>query len=156
MAVEQVTELQVLAEHVEGFVATEALELGGVDAAIHASGQGAALEAVAGQVAPGKAGGDGARLDDVGDRARRERCFANLGQGRGGVFGGLSGVWGVRPASPTVRSSGESGSRPPKVQQPVAQAPDPRLPVARRSSNSRWTIALRSGGLRGKRPAAHR
>jgi hypothetical protein len=34
MAVEQVAELQVLAEHVEGFVAAEALELGGVDAAV--------------------------------------------------------------------------------------------------------------------------
>jgi hypothetical protein len=61
-------------------VAPEALELGGVYAAIHARGQRAALEAVAGEVAPGKAGCDGARLDDVGDRARRERRFANLGR----------------------------------------------------------------------------
>ena len=61
MAVEQVAELQVLAEHIEGFVAAEALELGGVDAAIHAGGQRAALEAVAGEVAPGKTGRDGVR-----------------------------------------------------------------------------------------------
>ena len=90
MAVEQVAEFQVLAEHIEGFVAPEALELGGVYAAIHARGQRAALEAVAGEVAPGKAGGDGARLDDVGDRARRERRFANLGEGLGGSFARLS------------------------------------------------------------------
>jgi hypothetical protein len=61
MAIEQVAELQVLAEHIEGFVAPEALEFGGVDAAIHAGGQRAALEAVAGEVAPGKAGRDGVR-----------------------------------------------------------------------------------------------
>ncbi len=80
MAVEQVAELQILAEHIEGFVPPEALELGGVDAAIHASGQRAALEAVAGEIEPSKAGRDGARLDDVGNRARRERRFANLGR----------------------------------------------------------------------------
>jgi hypothetical protein len=79
MAVEQVSKFQVRAEQIEGFVAAEPLELGGVDAAIHARGQRAALEAVAGEVAPGKAGRDGARLDDVGYRARRERRFANLG-----------------------------------------------------------------------------
>ena len=59
------------------------LELGGVGAAIHASGQCTALEAMAGQIAPAKTGRDGARLDDVGDGASGERRFANLGQGRG-------------------------------------------------------------------------
>jgi hypothetical protein len=47
---------------------------------------------MAGQVAAAKTGRDGARLDDVGDRSRGERRFANLGEGRGGVLGGLSKV----------------------------------------------------------------
>ena len=47
---------------------------------------------MAGQVAAAKTSGDGARPDDVGDRSRGERRFANLGEGRGGVLGGLSKV----------------------------------------------------------------
>ena len=50
MPLEHVTELQVLAERVEAFVAAETLELGGMLAAVNAGGQGAALEAVAAKV----------------------------------------------------------------------------------------------------------
>ena len=56
---EQVTELQVFAQHIEEVVTPEALELRGVDAAIHVGGQGAALEAVAGKASP--AGGQQGR-----------------------------------------------------------------------------------------------
>jgi hypothetical protein len=86
MAVEPVSELQLLAEAIEGFVAPEALELGEVDAAIHPSGKRTTLEAVAGEVAPGQAGCNRARLDDFGNQARGERRLSDLGQGRGRVF----------------------------------------------------------------------
>jgi len=60
MAVEPISELQLLAENIQGFMAPEALELGEVDAAIHPSGKRTTLEAVASEVAPGKAGCNGA------------------------------------------------------------------------------------------------
>jgi hypothetical protein len=66
VAIEQVAELQLLAEHIQAFVAPEALELGGVDAAIHARGQRAALEALAGEIAPAETRRDCARLVDGG------------------------------------------------------------------------------------------
>jgi hypothetical protein len=52
MPLEQVAEFEVFAEHVEILVAAEALELGGVRAGLHAGAEGAALEAVAAELAP--------------------------------------------------------------------------------------------------------
>ena len=47
VAFESVAKLEILTEHVEALVPSQALELGGVHAAVHAGGQRAALEAVA-------------------------------------------------------------------------------------------------------------
>jgi hypothetical protein len=68
VTVEQVTEFEVLAQHVEALVAAEPLQLGRMDAAVHAGGQGATLAAVAAELAQPEAGRDGAGLDDL--RAR--------------------------------------------------------------------------------------
>jgi hypothetical protein len=54
MALEQVAEREIVAEHVEALVASQPLEPGRRDAAIHARGQRAAPEAVAAEVVAGK------------------------------------------------------------------------------------------------------
>ena len=56
MAVEQVAEFEVFAEHIEPLVPAEPLELGGVDAALRAGGERPALEAVPAELARREAG----------------------------------------------------------------------------------------------------
>ena len=65
MSLEQIAELQVFAEHIKTLVAAKPFEFGGMHAAVHAGGQGAALEAVAAEIAQPETGGDGAGLDDL-------------------------------------------------------------------------------------------
>jgi len=68
VALEQIAELEILAEHVEAFVAAETLELGGLLATIHARGERAACQAVAAEIAePGRRRGS---FDDRGPRPR--------------------------------------------------------------------------------------
>ena len=55
MTLEQIAEFEVFAEHVEALVAAEPLQLGRMAAAVHAGGQGAALEAVAAELAQAEA-----------------------------------------------------------------------------------------------------
>ena len=91
MPFEQVAEFEVLAEHVKTLVAAEPLELGGMRARLHAGAEGAALEAVAAELAGRESRGDGAGLDDARDGARRQRLGADRGEGRGAsgaVWGG--------------------------------------------------------------------
>ena len=73
MSLERIAEFEVLAEYVKTLVAAEPLQLGRMDAAVHAGGQGAALEAVAAEIAQPEAGRDGAGLDDLCDGLRRDR-----------------------------------------------------------------------------------
>src|SRR5262245_38763046 len=81
MSLEQIAELGILAEHVEALVPAEALELGGVGALSHAGGECAAFEAMAAEFQPPEPGGNRARLDDAGDRARGECRGAEAGRG---------------------------------------------------------------------------
>ncbi len=83
MGVEQIAELQIFAQHIEAFMPAESPELGGVGAALHAGGQGAALQAVAAEVARHKPSCRGAGLNDAADRPRGERFAPKRGQGRG-------------------------------------------------------------------------
>ena len=85
MPLEQIAELKIFAEHVEALVPAKPFQLGGVDAAFHAGGESAALEAVAAEVAPLEAGSDGADLDDLRDGLGRDRGAADAGLGRGGA-----------------------------------------------------------------------
>ena len=111
MAVEQIAEFEVLAEHVEALVAAEPLQLGRMDAALHAGGQRAALEAVAAEIAQSKAGRDGAGLDDLRPRsAAHAGADAGAGRDRGP---GWRGARRRAPASDAAaaRSGGTLGRR---------------------------------------------
>jgi hypothetical protein len=81
VAVEQVPEFQVFAEHVERLVPAEALEFGRVFAAVHPGGERAAFQAVAAKIPPAEPGCRGAGLDDGGDRPGRDRLRPDPGQG---------------------------------------------------------------------------
>ena len=70
MAVERLAQVQVAVEDVVAFVPAKPLEARGVDVAVHAGGQRAALEAVAAHAAVVEACRRGAILDDAGDSAR--------------------------------------------------------------------------------------
>ena len=60
MPFEQVAELEVFAEHIKTLVTAKPLQLGRMDAALHAGGQGAALEAMAAEFASHETRRDGA------------------------------------------------------------------------------------------------
>ena len=94
--------LQILAGDVEGFMLAEG-ELGRMDAAIRAGGQGAAFKAVAGAVAPVKPRRDRVCLEDVGDRARCRRSLADPGKGEEGH---------KRPPLLAVKSAGTPARNP--------------------------------------------
>jgi hypothetical protein len=83
MPLEQVPKFEILAEHIEALVPTEPLELAGVNAWLHAGAEGAALQAVATELATREPRGVGAGLDDARDGARRQRLDADRGEGRG-------------------------------------------------------------------------
>ena len=102
VAFEQVAELEIVAEHVEALVPAEPLEVGGVDAVLHAGGERAAFEAVAAEVAPAEPGGHGAGLDDLADRPGRQRLGADAGQGRG-LTRGRGGAAARRAGTPARR-----------------------------------------------------
>ena len=85
MPLEQIAELQILAEHIETLMATEALELGRMGTALHAGGQRPAFQAVAAEIPGYKTRLRGARLDDAADRPGGQRIGAQRGQGRGRV-----------------------------------------------------------------------
>ena len=105
MPLEQIAELKIFAEHVEALVPAKPFQLGGVDAAFHAGGERAALEAVAAEVASLEAGGDGAGLDDLRHGLRRDRGAADAGQGRG-----VAGPWVWRqPDPPEHRPFADAG-----------------------------------------------
>ncbi len=90
MALEEIPEFEILAEYVEALVAAQAFEFGGTLAAIHAGGQGAALEAVAAKIAAAEAGVLRAGFDDGGAGPAGDRLRAEAGPGRSvapaGVF----------------------------------------------------------------------
>lgn len=71
MPIEQIAVLQILAEHGEAFVSSQAPELNGVGAALHAASERAALQAVPAEVIRREARLGGAELDDAGDGPRR-------------------------------------------------------------------------------------
>ena len=85
VAFKRVTEFEILLEHGVALVPSELLEAGGMHAAVHAGGEGAALEAVAPERGPLEAGGRGAGLDDARDGARVDGGRAEPGWGRGAV-----------------------------------------------------------------------
>ena len=89
MSVEQVAELQVFAEDVKAFVPAEAFEVGGMDAALHAGGQRAALQAVPSKMRAVEAGGGGAGLHHGRDGKGRDGVDADPGRGRGRPGKGL-------------------------------------------------------------------
>lgn len=102
--------LQILAGDVEGFMLAEG-ELGRMDAAIRAGGQGAAFKAVAGAVAPVKPRRDRVCLEDVGDRARCRRSLADPGRGRRDISGPL--CWQSNPPErrPGIRTMPPAASQ---------------------------------------------
>ena len=108
MPLEQVAELEIFAEHVKTLVPAEPLELGGVRAGGHAGAEGAALEAVAAELAARETRGLGAGLDDARDGARRQRRGADRGQGRGGVRRGRGGNQMRRNTGPAVIAAASS------------------------------------------------
>ncbi len=98
MSFKQIAELQIFAKNVKALLPAEPLQFGRMDTAIHASGERAAFEAMAAKIAPAKAGGHRARLDNLGPGLRADRLRADprrsrrSGQGRGGespVAGGF-------------------------------------------------------------------
>jgi hypothetical protein len=105
VAIEQVAEFQILAEHVEALVAAEALELGGVGAGGHAGAEGAAFQAVAAELAPREPRRGGTRQDDPRDGARRQGLAADRGPGRGAARGGRQRR---RNAGPSVTAAASS------------------------------------------------
>ena len=83
MSLEQVPELEIFSQEVEPLVPAEPLQLGTVAAAFPAGDERATLDAVTAEVAPIKAGADGAGLNDLSDGLGRNRGAADAGQGRG-------------------------------------------------------------------------
>ncbi len=83
-------ELQTFAPHIKAFMPAEPPELGGVGAALHARGEGAALEALTAGVPRHKTRCRGARLNDAADRPGGERLAAERGQGASGLTCGGS------------------------------------------------------------------
>jgi len=83
VALEQVAELQVFAEHVEALVPAESLEIGRMRAALRAGGEGAAFETVPAEIPAAKSGLRGTCLDDRGGGPGGDRLTADSGQGRG-------------------------------------------------------------------------
>jgi hypothetical protein len=83
VSLERVVELQIDVGHGVALVPAELLEAGRMDAAIHAGGERAALEAVAAECAGIEARGGGADLDDAGDGAGIDGSAPTTGEGRG-------------------------------------------------------------------------
>ena len=108
MPIEQVAELEILAEHVKTLVAAEPLELGGVRAHGHAGAEGAAFEAVAAELAPREARRDGTGLDDARNGARRQRLGTDRGEGRGASDAAWGGTQMRRNTGPAVIAAASS------------------------------------------------
>jgi len=88
MAVEQVTELQILAEDLVALVPAEPLQLRRTHASVQAGRQRAAFEAVAADLQAREASRNRARLNDQCQGACRQCVRTEPGQGRGSCFSG--------------------------------------------------------------------
>lgn len=89
MPLKHIAKLEILPEHVKTLVPAEPLQLGWMDAAIHAGREGAAFETVPAKVPRYEPCSSRKRLNDPSDRARSERLAANRGQEREAVGGDL-------------------------------------------------------------------
>jgi len=116
MSLEKIAEFEVLAEHVEALVAAEPLQLGRMDAALHAGGERAALEALAVEIARPGAGRHSAGLDEMCDGLRRDRAGADPGQGRGAAWRQAPLRAWREPNTPKQRAVAEAGSLQPGLQ----------------------------------------
>src|SRR3954451_19582404 len=112
MVVERVPELEVFVEHGVALVPAELLEAGGMDAPVHAGGERAAFERVAGEQVAVEAGGFGALLDDAGDSAGGDRLGADPRAGEGTWPGGQG------PDTPEQRAFRDPGRLLPTLQRP--------------------------------------
>lgn len=103
VALEQVAEFEVFAEHVEAFVPAEAFQVGRMYATLHAVGQRAAFEAMPAKIPRAKSGTSGARLHDRGDRPGGDCRGVDTRQGRGLARLGLA----REPNPPEHRTRGD-------------------------------------------------
>ena len=102
MALEQVAELEVFAEHVEALVPAEPLELAGMRCLLHAGGERAALEAVAAEFQPPETRPPRRGPARSRRRARGDALRRRAGAGEGGRPAAPRGTQMRRNTAPSV------------------------------------------------------
>jgi hypothetical protein len=78
---EQIPEFEILAKHIKTFVPARPFEIGGMDAALHAGNERAALETVSAKIPAAETGLRGTGLHDGGDGPGGDRLATDAGQG---------------------------------------------------------------------------